>query len=348
MRDTSRQLSQLPLFNLVTGFMSFKTFAAAVDFEVFTRLAGGREVTSEEFAEEFKLAPRPTVALLAGLVSIGLLEKNEGRYRNSELAETFLIEGRPYYFGNFVQFYDRALYPGFMNLPTVLQNDRSAFAEQGDQNAVFDNNDFLMQFFWNALDSLARYMATACSKAYDFGAHKRLLDVGGGAGGFSIELCGIVPGLAATVYELPHVCSIVEKKSAEAGLEGVVDAHPGDYTKDGELPAGYDLMVLSQVLHCEGEQTNRGLLAKCFDAVEPGGTVMILELLLDAERTGPTAAAMMGMNMLVGHAQGQNYSESEYSSWLTDAGFVDVEVVRFESASANGAVLGRKPTAADR
>ncbi|WP_406692009.1 methyltransferase [Saccharopolyspora sp. ID03-671] len=344
MTDNANEVSQQPLLDLTTGFMRFKTFAAAVELDVFTRLSGGREVTAEEFAAEIGLQQRPADILLPALVALDLLDKRDGRYRNSAMAEEFLVKGKPYFFGGFVQFYDRGLYPGWEQLVNSLRTNRSMFVDpEQQQDTVFAPNDFMMNFFWEAMHALAGYTGKELGAAYDFSRHQRLLDVGGGSGGIPIELCSRVPGLSAGVYELPHVCTVVERKIAEAGLDDVIDAVPGDFTTDETLPGGYDVMLLSQVMHCGDEKTNRELLDKCFAALEPGGSVLICELLLDPDRTGPANAAVMGLNMLVSHAGGQNYSEAEYQDWLADAGFVDLEVIRINAAGADGAVIGRKP-----
>ncbi|TWF93877.1 methyltransferase [Saccharopolyspora dendranthemae] len=343
MTDIANKVSQQPLLDLTTGFMRFKTFAAAVELDVFSRLSDGREVTAQEFATTIGLQQRPADILLPALVALGLLDKDGEKYRNSAVAEEFLVKGRPYFFGGFVQFYDRGLYPGWEQLVNSLRTNRSMFVDPEKQDTVFAPNDFMMNFFWEAMHSLAGYTGKALGEVYDFGAHRALLDVGGGSGGIPIELCQTVPGLTAGVYELPHVCPVIEKKIGEAGLDGVISALPGDFNTDEVLPGGYDAMLLSQVMHCGGEESNRALLDKCFTALEPGGAVLICELLLNPDRTGPANAAVMGLNMLVSHPGGQNYSEAEYRDWLSGAGFVDIDVVRFDAAGADGAVIGRKP-----
>lgn len=339
--------SQLPLLQLTNGFMSFKTFAAGVELNVFTKLAGGRAVTVEEFAELIGLELRPADILLTALTSIELLEKEGDRYRNAPVSEAYLVEGRPYFFGGYLQFYNHAMYPGWQHVVQSLRTNRPMFVDSDKQDSVFasDEDRFLMDFFWNAMHALAGYTARALGEVYDFSQHRRLLDVGGGSGGFPIELCRSAEGLEASVYELPHVCDIVREKVAAAGMQHAVTAVPGDFTADPQLPGGHDVMLLSQVLHCGDEAANRELLKKCWDALEPGGTVLVCELLVNADRTGPSTAALMGMNMLLSHPGGQNYSEADYASWLTDAGFADPYVVRFEAAGANGAVVARKPAA---
>lgn len=249
MTDIANKVSQQPLLDLTTGFMRFKTFAAAVELDVFSRLSGGREVTAQEFATTIGLQQRPADILLPALVALGLLDKDGEKYRNSAVAEEFLVKGRPYFFGGFVQFYDRGLYPGWEQLVNSLRTNRSMFVDPEKQDTVFAPNDFMMNFFWEAMHSLAGYTGKALGEVYDFGAHRALLDVGGGSGGIPIELCQTVPGLTAGVYELPHVCPVIEKKIGEAGLDGIISALPGDFTTDEVLPGGYDAMLLSQVMH---------------------------------------------------------------------------------------------------
>lgn len=66
------------------------------------------------------------------------------------------------------------------------------------------------------------------------------------------------------------------------------------------------------------------------------------ELVLNAERTGPPAAALMGMNMLAETVGGKNYSETEYADWLTDAGFTDVKVLPLAAPGADAVIIGTK------
>jgi 3-hydroxy-5-methyl-1-naphthoate 3-O-methyltransferase len=107
-------------------------------------------------------------------------------------------------------------------------------------------------------------------------------------------------------------------------------------------------MLFSMILHDWDEATNRELLAKCYAALPSGGAVVVSELLLNADRTGPPEAALMGMNMLVETVGGRNYSETEYITWLTESGFADAHVVHFDAPGANGAVVARKPIATTR
>ncbi|MFE7114382.1 methyltransferase [Streptomyces sp. NPDC057654] len=334
-------LTPTPLMELATGFWSFKTYAGALDLGLFDLLAGGRELTMEEVSAGLGIAARPADLLLAGCASLGLLDKDGFRYRNTPLSEEFLVEGRPCYFGGFVRYLDRREYPAWQSIAEVMRENRPSTWAPGTQESLFDTVDpETLRLFWDCMYSISTFTARALAQVHDFTRHSRLLDVGGGAGAFPIELCRRFSRLSATVFDLPPVCDLARKKIAEARLESSVDTLGGDFHRDAGLPGGYDAILLSMILHDWDEETGRALLRKCRAALAPGGSVLICELLLNDERTGPPAAALMGMNMLVETEGGKNYSAAEYSTWLREEGFARVEVLPFEAAGANGVVVG--------
>lgn len=337
-------ITPTPLMQLVTGYWSFKTLAAAVELNLFGRLADGRVITRQEAEKEFNLPERPADLLLATCASLGLLEKDGAGYRNSELAEQFLVPGRPHYFGGQVRYCDERTYLPYHRLGEALRTDKPLTWDPDTQESLFATADpGMLALFWEAMYSVSSFTARALGEAYDFGTHRRLLDVGGGAGAFPIELCRRYPQLRATVFDLPHVSAQAEQKVAGAGLADRIGTAAGNFLTDPALPTGHDVILLSMIMHDWSEAQNRSILAKCFDALPVGGTIVISELLLNDERTGPPAAALMGMTMLVETEGGRNYSGAEYATWLTDTGFTDVRTVPFDAPGANGAVLARRP-----
>ena len=336
-------LTPTPLMDLVTGFWSFKTFAAAVELDLFTRLAGGRTLTVADAGTELGLPSRPADLLLTACASLGLLERSGDGYRNSGLAEEFLVRGKPYYFGGQVTYCDRRTYLPWHRIVDALRTDRPLTWDPDTQESMFTTADpQLLATFWEAMYSTSIFTARALAGAVDLAGRRRLLDVGGGSGAYPIELCRLHPGLTATVFDLPHVCEIAAGKADLAGLGDRIGTVAGDFLADAELPGGHDVLLFSMILHDWDEPTNRMLLAKAHAALPPGGLVIVSELLLDADRTGPAPAALMGMNMLVETTGGRNYSDAEYTAWLDGAGFTGIRTVRFDAPGANGAVLGHK------
>ena len=96
------------------------------------------------------------------------------------------------------------------------------------------------------------------------------------------------------------------------------------------------------ILHDWPPVKNFTILRKCFDALEPGGSIIISELMMDDDKTGPLSAAMMSLCMLI-DTEGRNYTWSEYTIWLEEVGFTEVQRIPIDSPGANGLLLGRKP-----
>lgn len=281
-------LSLVPLMGLTSGFWAFKTLASSVELGLFTRLADGREASLTEISSEMRLEARPTRMLLAACASLGLLEKDGDVYRNSALSEEYLVEGRPYYFGDAVRYCDEREYVPWHRLSEALHGNRPITWDPDSQDTPFTADDPVMTgLFWKAMNSLSRATARVLASSYDFGAHRSVLDMGGGSGAYLIELCQRHAHLRGTLYDLPHVCQMAQERIADARLEKTVGTVAGDFLQDATLPYGHDLILLSMILHDWNEETNRALLKKCYDALPAGGTVLISELLLNSERTGP-------------------------------------------------------------
>ncbi|HEY1339232.1 MAG TPA: methyltransferase [Bryobacteraceae bacterium] len=334
--------SPVPLMALATGFWASKTMAAAHELDLFSRLAGGAGITVAGLADALGLHPRPAEMLLTGCAALGLLEKTDGRYRNTPLSEAYLVRGKPYYFGGFVQMADKRLYAGWARLTEALRTNRPTTWDPAVQSSLFDGEDpTMLALFWEAMHSLSTMSARKLGEAADFGKFRRLLDLGGGSGAYDIELCKQYGALRATVFDLPHVAAIAAGKIADAGLTDRIETAGGSFFEP--LPGDHDLHLLSMILHDWDEAQNRALLRRSFEALPSGGAVVISELLVTDEKTGPAPAALMSLNMLIETEGGRNYTPAEYSAWLADAGFRQVETVWFDAPAASGAVIGRKP-----
>jgi predicted O-methyltransferase YrrM len=149
---------------------------------------------------------------------------------------------------------------------------------------------------------------------------RRMLDLGGGAGTFALAFARANPQLRAEVLDRPDVVPIAQRVIAEAGLSDRVTARAGDLRADA-FGEGYDLLLASAVCHMFDEGGNQAFLRRCAQALVPGGRLVIRDFLLDPDRTGPREAALFALNMLVSTTRGNVYTEDQYRTWLTAAGF---------------------------
>jgi predicted O-methyltransferase YrrM len=160
------------------------------------------------------------------------------------------------------------------------------------------------------------------------GVH-RMLDVGGGSGAYSIAFANANPNLQSELLDLASVVPIARKHIDAAGLNGRVVTRIGDLTKD-ELGQRFDLVLLSAICHMLSPEENRDLLGRAWDALAPGGRLVVRDFILEPDKTSPKPAALFALHMLVNTWGGATYSEEEYRNWLREAGFT--RVMRHETA----------------
>ena len=336
----TRELTPIPLMQIISGFWASKTLATAVELDLFTQLSG-RGVDIHELRQLLEIDPRPAEMLLSGCASLGLLEKRGERYYNSPLSEEFLVRGKPYYFGGVITLLDRRLYLPWNRLPEAIKTNRAQ--TWGDQPGIFEAmsaNPEEQRVFTEGMHSFSVQSGEAVAAAFDFLPYAHLLDVGGGSGAYCIEAARRYPHLRATVFDLPTALEIAREKIAEAGFSDRIKTHPGDFFNEA-LPKGADVVLLSMILHDWTPEKNWVILTRCFDALPSGGAVIVSELMMNDEKTGPVSAALMSLNMLI-ETEGRNYTWAEYTQWLKEVGFREIQRLPVESPGVNGILIGRK------
>jgi predicted O-methyltransferase YrrM len=155
---------------------------------------------------------------------------------------------------------------------------------------------------------------------------RRMLDLGGGSGAYSIAFAKAHPETTAEVFDTSAVLPLTQEYVRKAGLESRISTRCGDLRTDS-FGSGYDLVFLSAIAHMFSPDENRSLLRRAFDALAPGGRLVLQDFILEPDKTAPKFAAIFSLNMLVNTEGGASYSEAEYTSWLREAGFTEVRHV---------------------
>jgi SAM-dependent methyltransferase len=146
-------------------------------------------------------------------------------------------------------------------------------------------------------------------------------------------------GITAVVFDLPDVVPLTRGYIQAEGLSAEVETTAGDYLRD-PIGTGYDLVFMSAVIHSNSPDENRLLFRKAAEALVPGGRLVVVDFLMEEDRSGPPQAALFALNMLVGTPAGDTYTESEVRSWMAEAGFRDMR--RIDSATGTNLVIGTK------
>ncbi|MBI4558484.1 MAG: methyltransferase [Candidatus Hydrogenedentes bacterium] len=295
---------------IATGFLQSQVLFAANEAGVFAHLE--QPVPAENVAAKQGWDARATRMLLNGLVALGLVAKTGETYRNTPMASACLVPGRPGYQGHIIS-HNRNTAVLWARLDESL---RTGAAVSGrDERTPEELRAFIL-----GMSDIAKFSAEEVLKVVDFSRRSRLLDVGGGPATYSIAFVKANPNLKATVFDRPEVIAIAREQVAAARLQDCIDYRQGDLVTD-ELGRGYDAVFVSNIIHSFGPATNRALVRKCFDALEPGGLLVIKDFLTDDDRSGPPFSLLFALRMLIATGEGDTYSFSEVKGWTQEAGF---------------------------
>jgi len=335
------EVPRKPLEILTQGYQHFRVLATALEFRLFTLLPANG-ATIPEIARLVELKERPTRILAKAVAALGLIEKRGNRFRNTRLASTYLVEGRPQFYGDFIRMMDRRLYHAYERLGWALREDKPVTADPavGDVFRTMSRDPEVTRLFTMGMDAAGRYWADCLARSLELSGTRLLLDVGGGSGVYSIALARRYRRLRAIIFDLPAVLPVTRERIHAAGLGDRVETAAGDFFAD-PWPPGADAVLFSSVLHDWSPETCRLLLGKAARALPAGGTVVIRESFSDDDGPGPLYAAMSSVTMLL-ETEGENYRWSEYESWLKETGFVGFRRIRFPTTAASGALVARR------
>jgi len=329
-----KKLTPEPIMRIMNGAWLAQILHTAVDLEVFTKIEE-EENTVGKIANALSIEKRPAEMLLNACVASELLIKKGGEYKNTLLAEQFLVKDKPGYYGDMVLMLGSKESESWKNLKqAVLNNSPTSSMLRERMKDEEDARSFIKAMHNNAVGP-----ATVLSKKFDFSGFKKLLDLGGGSGAYPIILTKEYPNLTATVFDFPNVCSVANEYIEKADAKSRAGTFVGDFFKD-EFPKDYDAVLLSQILHSFSAEENKTLLKKVYDYLPKNGVIIINEFLLNEEKTGPLFPALFALTMLTSSEKGNSYTGEEIKDWLKDAGFEDLETIKLTGPVS--AVIGRK------
>jgi (2Fe-2S) ferredoxin/predicted O-methyltransferase YrrM len=303
----------------IRGFQDSRVILTALELDLFT--AVGEGAGAAEVAARIHTDSRATEMLLNALASLRLLVKREGRFHNSPAAARYFAAGLR----------DNAR-PALLHIAHLWQRwstltDCVRAGTAVTRDDVTGRDQDWTEAFIAAMHRNASERAELVVRAVGAENIRRMLDVGGGSGAYSIAFALANPALRADILDLATVEPIARRHIEAAGVTERVGIHAGDLRAD-RLGEGYDLVFVSAICHMLSDAENLDLLRRCREALAQGGRVVIQDFILEADKTAPRFAALFALNMLVGTRGGSSYSEAEYAGWLDEAGFREVRRVR--------------------
>ena len=169
-------------------------------------------------------------------------------------------------------------------------------------------------------------VAAQALDAYDFSHHRRMLDIGGGSGGFTQQVMAAAPDLHVGIFDLPEVIDGAESRLAAPVAQGRVTLHRGSFKIDA-VPYGYDLITLCRIAHDHDDDVVAALFAAIHAALPANGRLLIIEPLAESASAPRMGDAYFGL-YLWAMGSGQPRSESRLRAMLAEAGFSHVKAAK--------------------
>ncbi len=326
-------MTPFAIMSLVSKFQESRIFLTAAEMDVFTLLAKN-PMSAQEIANRLEATVRGVTILLDAVVSMGLLEKKEEKYRCPDEVASILSKESP-----------TSMMPIVMLATGGWKrwSDLTDIVHRGKRinGPAFDIKEDEQEAFTSAMHASAFRMAPSIVAAIKPGEARKLLDIGGGSGAYTQAFLESSPDLTATIFDLPSVINIARRRLAATGLLDRIRLLAGDFCKD-ELPTGFDLALLSAIIHQNSPEQNIELYQKIFRALRSKGRLVIRDHIMSSDHTQPTSGAFFAVNMLVATAGGRTDSFEEIKSALESAGFIKVNLIQPDERMT-GLVEGFKP-----
>jgi SAM-dependent methyltransferase len=314
-----------PIFEIFRGSYGTELLTAAVvEFDLFRRLAK-QPKSFDELREEIGLQRRPAVVLFTALRAMGLLTTNsEKRLSLTPLGHEHLVAGSEFDVSGYIALAGQS--PGVREMIERLRTNRPAGASDSNEGTAFiyrEGTESAMEaeasarFLTLSLAGRAKNVAPVLAERVSLDGARTLLDVGGGSGLYSIAWLRRHPALRAIVWDRPEVLKVAREMAGQYAVADRLECVPGDMFVD-PVPSA-DVVLLSNILHDWDEPECRTLVERCAATLPPGGRLLIHDVLLNDDHSGPLPIALYSAALFT-LTEGRAYSAHEFQSWLTDAG----------------------------
>ncbi|MGO8757376.1 MAG: methyltransferase [Terracidiphilus sp.] len=313
---------------LIRGFMPSRCLLTALELDLFTAVADG--ASADQAASTIGADARATAMLLNALVALGLLSKNGDIYRNTPESARFFVQGSKDNHRDGL-LHTANIWHRWSTLTDAVRQGRSIPVDRADTPEWTRN-------FITGMQQNAKDRAPLVVRALGTDNVRRILDLGGGSGIYSIAFAQANREIKCEILDLSEVVPLTTDYVRRAGVESQVSIRAGDMLHD-DLGRGFDIVLLNAICHMFSEEQNRQLFRRARAALAPNGRLVVQDFILDPDRTGPLHAVLFSINMLVGTGSGASYREKEYFEWMRDAGFADVR--RIELPGPSDLIVGR-------
>lgn len=330
-QEEIEQINPSKIMQITMGFMASKVMLSAVNMGLFTFLAEGQK-SGIQIQDKLGMHGRGLYDFLDTMVTFGLLQrsgiKETAFYSNSDETDLFLDKNKPSYIGGIIEMANNRLYGFWDNLEAALKTGQPQnelkFSDKPMFEELYSDPARLTEFI-KAMGGAQIGNFIAFAREFDFSGYKTLCDVGGAGADLSEQVVRNNEHMTCISYDLPQVSVITELKVEELGLDKRINIQAGDFFNE-EFPKA-DVITMGNILHDWGLSDKKMLIKKAFNALPEGGSLVVIENLIDENRSKNTFGLLMSLNMLIETPAGFDYCVNDIKGWVSDAGFKSSYVI---------------------
>jgi len=317
-----QKLDTVRLQTMSRAFMESASLFAAIDLDLFTAIHQGHN-TVEAFAKSACISSLNAERLMTMAAASDLIVWYDDHYENAPDVDRYLVKGEKGYAGAWLTF----TRPGWKNwgkLTEKLQNQTPPTVIGTYEGMTVEE----ARTYHTATSSIGFGAGRRFVKQVDLSSRKKIMDLGGGSGAYSIVAAQAHPGLTAVVVDLPPVVEVTKEFIAKHQVETQVSTLGGDFTQV-DFPDGCDVAIMASNLPQYNREIISDVIQKAFNALLPGGEMHLIGEMLDDDRTGPVDAAIWGLLEVMANSTGLTHTRADCVGYFERAGFVNVEVNDF-------------------
>jgi ubiquinone/menaquinone biosynthesis C-methylase UbiE len=305
---------------LAYGFIAAKALFAALSLDLFTRIAHGTP-TLAGLSAATGTAPNRLRTLLTALKAAGLVSESAGCFANAPAVQSFLVSGAAGDFRDYVRVVNGGfLYESLRHLDKAMQGQR-VFPDKGFyEGIVYSEGGVGGEAFSSAQHAGSLGPARLMARRVGLGGARRLLDVGGGSGAYTLAFLKQNPDLSATILDFPETIETARRTVAQAGMADRVNHVAGNAITTA-WPGGQDVVLMSYLWSAVGGPDIEVLARRAFEALSPDGLVLVHDFMVDNQHEGPRFAAWYLLASMIDNADAECLTPGFVEGALKKAGF---------------------------
>jgi hypothetical protein len=315
---------------LIHGTTAFELLRTGLEFDLFERLeaSGGMDVS--EVAAAIGVEEQPARVLLLGLASLLLLEKQGDKYVNSQMVKRKLLKEGERFLGPLIDIQAKIINASMEDFAESMRQNTNVGLRHlpGPGTTLYERltvRPDLQKVFYDNMGDASRRAFEQILAHYDFSNIRHAIDLAGGDGSNSVELCKRYPNLEVTVMDQETVTQLAAGRIEDPDIRKRVHFHAGDILND-PLPEGADAVFVFHIFEIWSLERNTEMLRKCAAALPEGGVCLVYNWTCNDEGTGSMAAGLVSPYFLtLASGEGMTYSQHDMEKAALDAGFSRVE-----------------------